>query len=67
MIYIQAKESGDVIETLNSIKEAVEKIKDFYKEDEKEGIYEEDFYEIKEIKGGVVKIYDDRGVLINEY
>lgn len=43
---IRDKEAGNVIEELKSLKEALKRLEEYEKEDKKDGIYEEDFYEI---------------------
>lgn len=45
-IYVGCKENGDFIEEVSSIEEGKKIIKKYEKQDKKEGIYQEDFYEI---------------------
>jgi hypothetical protein len=47
---IQDRESGYLIDTFNSLAEAEKELKKYENEDEANGIYEENFYEIKETK-----------------
>jgi len=47
---IQDRESGYLIDTFNSLAEAEKELKKYEIDDAKYGIYEENFYEIKEAK-----------------
>ena len=46
-IYTAVRESGDFIEEVESIKEGLAFIEQYEREDEEEGNYEEDFYELE--------------------
>lgn len=48
-LVIRDREDGNIIEEFNTMEEAENKLKEYEESDKKEGIYEEDFYEIVEI------------------
>lgn len=45
---VRDREAGNVIETFNSREEAYSAMLEYEKEDEREGVYEPDFYEVVE-------------------
>lgn len=46
MIYVADRETGTFIESVNSIKEALNLISEYESEDKESGVYTEDFYDI---------------------
>lgn len=46
---IQCKENGDLIEEVETLREAKEILNKYEEDDKKDGIYEEDFYEIAQL------------------
>lgn len=45
--YVASKESGDFIDSFETVTEAAQAIKKYEEQDKEEGIYEDDFYEIE--------------------
>lgn len=46
MLYTASRETGDLIEKVDTIKNGLNKIKEYEKDDKKDGIYEPNFYDI---------------------
>ena len=46
MIVIRARDTGDKIESFNTLDEAKETLARYQEQDKTDGLYEEDFYEI---------------------
>lgn len=64
---IQARESGDFIESAYTLYDAVKRIEEFYEVDKSDAVFEENFYEIKRIDCYTTRIYDDAGTLIHNF
>lgn len=64
---VQARQSGDFIESAYTLYDAVKRIEEFYEEDKSDAVFEENFYEIKRIDCYTTRIYDDAGTLIHNF